>query len=324
MSAVQQIVVDEGDDGARLDRWFKRRFPHVPHGRVEKLLRTGQIRVDGKRVKGSARLVTAQTVRVPPLPEPGEKKPPRRVSDADVKFMHSLVIYEDNDLIALNKPPGLAVQGGTNTSRHIDGMLAALAYKGTPPRLVHRLDKDTSGILVVAKNAKSAAWISKAFQSRRVKKVYWGITNGVPRPHVGEIKGYMAKGEGYDGRERMISVRHGEPDSKYAKTMYQIPVSAGKRAAWVVMQPLTGRKHQLRMHMLLLGTPLVGDPKYTTDREAPGGMEERLHLHARSLTLPHPDGSEIHVQAGLPPHMVMAFDLLGIDPKTPYELMDEE
>ena len=322
MSGVQKFTVGEADEGARLDRWFKRKFPHIPHGRVEKLLRTGQLRIDGKRAKGKARLEAGQLIRVPPLPEPSDKKPPRRVSDADIAFMQSIVMYEDNDLIALNKPAGLAVQGGTNTTRHIDGMLPALAYKGTPPRLIHRLDKDTSGVLVVAKNAKSAAWLAKSFQNRRAKKTYWGITNGVPRPGTGEVKGYMAKGEGLDGREIMMPVRHGAEGAKHARTLYQCVGEAGKRAAWVVMQPLTGRKHQLRLHMELLGTPLAGDPKYTTDREFPGGLQERLHLHAKSLTLPHPDGSEIHLEAPLSGHMQDAFDLLGFDENTPIELME--
>ncbi len=322
MSGVQKIIVAEGDEGSRLDRWFKRQFPHIPHGRVEKLLRTGQLRIDGKRAKGKDRLDAGQTVRVPPLPEPGEKKPPRQMSDADVNFMQAMVIYEDNDLIALNKPAGLAVQGGTNTTRHIDGLLPALAYKGTPPRLVHRLDKDTSGVLVVAKNAKSAAWLGKAFQGRNIQKIYWGITNGVPRPSTGEIKGYVAKGDGIDGREVMIAVKHGSEGAKHARTLYQCPMEAGKRAAWVVMQPLTGRKHQLRLHMHLLGTPLAGDPKYTTDREFPGGLKNALHLHAKSLTIPHPDGSEIFLQAPLSNHMKRAFDLLGFDEHTHIELME--
>ena len=322
MSGVQKITVADGDDGARLDRWFKRKFPHIPHGRVEKYLRTGQLRVDGKRAKGKARLEAGQSVRVPPLPEPGDKNLPRRISDADTAFMKAMVIYEDKDLIALNKPAGLAVQGGTNTTRHIDGLLPALAYKGTPPRLVHRLDKDTSGVLVVAKNAKSAAWLGKAFQNRSTKKIYWGITNGVPRPLVGEVKGYVIKGEGLDGREIMTAVRHGTPGAKHARTLYQVVSTAGKRAAWVVMQPLSGRKHQLRLHMHLLETPLVFDAKYTTDREEPGGLREQLHLHAKSLTLPHPDGHTIELHADLPPHMGDAFDLFGFDKNTLVEEME--
>lgn len=326
MSAVQIITIEEGDAGSRLDRWFKRQFPHIPHGRVEKLLRTGQLRVNGKRAKGSFRLEAGQDIRVPPLPEPGEKTPERKLSEADINFMHAMVIYEDNDLIALNKPSGLAVQGGTNTSRHVDGMLVAFNTERIHARLVHRLDRDTSGVLVVAKNAKSAAWLGKAFQSRLARKVYWGITNGVPRPQKGEVKGFIGKGEGIvggvEGREIMVPVRHGTHGAKHARTLYQCPEVGGQRAAWVVMQPLTGRKHQLRMHMELLGTPLVGDTKYTTDREVPGGMAEKLHLHARSLVLPHPDGSEIHITAEMPAHMNRAFDLFGFDAKQDIELME--
>ncbi|PHR91373.1 MAG: RNA pseudouridine synthase [Robiginitomaculum sp.] len=326
MSGVQILTVDEADAGARLDRWFKRRFPHMAHGRVEKLLRTGQLRIDGKRVKGSARLEAGQSVRIPPLPEPSDPKPERKLSEADINFIKAMVIYEDKDIIALNKPTGLAVQGGTKTTRHIDGLLKAFKTEGVSPRLVHRLDRDTTGVLVIAKHAKSATWLGKAFQSRRAKKVYWGITNGVPRPSIGEVKGYMAKSEGLvggvEGREIMAAVRHGTEGAKHARTLYQLPAEAGKRAAWVVMQPLTGRKHQLRLHMELLGTPLVGDTKYTTAREFPGGLKEVLHLHARSLTLPHPDGSEIHIEAQLPSHMKRAFELLGFDENTPIELME--
>jgi 23S rRNA pseudouridine955/2504/2580 synthase len=322
MSGVQNLTVEEADAGARLDRWFKRKFPHIPHGRVEKLLRTGQLRVDGKRAKGNFRIDTGQLIRIPPLPDPTETKTKPRVSDKDAALIRDMVIYEDDDLFALNKPAGLAVQGGTNTFRHIDGMLPVLSSKNVSPRLVHRLDRDTSGLLIVAKNAKSAAWIGKAFQSRRARKVYWGITNGVPRPAEGEIKGYMAKDEGPMGREIMAPVKHGTPGAKHARTLYQIAGEAGKRAAWVVMQPLTGRKHQLRLHMQLLGTPIVYDPKYHSDREQPGGLDEILHLHARELELPHPNGDVLHLTAPLPGHFEMAFGLLGFDPNTKIDLME--
>ena len=324
MSAVQNLEVDEADAGARLDRWFKRKFPHIPHGRVEKLLRTGQVRVDGKRAKGNARLEAGQNIRIPPLPDPTEEKPKARVSDKDAALIRDIIIYEDDDLFALNKPAGLAVQGGTNTFRHVDGMLPVLASKNISPRLVHRLDRDTSGVLVIAKNARAAAWLGKAFQSRRARKVYWGITNGVPRPGEGEIKGYVLKSEGLMGREIMSAVKHGTPGAKYARTLYQTVSEAGKRAAWVVMQPLTGRKHQLRLHMELLGTPIVYDPKYESDREQPGGLDEMLHLHARSLDLPHPDGHVISITAPLPDHFELAFHLLGFDPNEKYELMEDD
>ena len=323
MSGVQNIEVEEADAGARLDRWFKRKFPHIPHGRVEKLLRTGQLRVDGKRAKGNFRVDTGQMIRIPPLPDPTVQKSKPRVSDKDAALIRDMVLYEDDDLYALNKPAGLAVQGGTNTFRHIDGMLPVLGSKSVTPRLVHRLDRDTSGLLIVAKNAKAAAWLGKAFQSRRARKVYWGITNGVPRPGEGEIKGYMAKDEGPMGREIMTAVKHGTPGAKHARTLYQVVSEAGKRAAWVVMQPLTGRKHQLRLHMELLGTPIVYDPKYHSDREQPGGLDEILHLHARELSLPRPDGSVINLIAPIPDHFELAFNLLGFDARTKIDLMEE-
>ncbi len=320
MSGVQILTVVEGDDGSRLDKWFKRLFPHIPHGRVEKLLRTGQIRVDGKRAKGKVRIAAGQSIRIPPLPEPSEIKVERGISETDKAFIRSLVFYEDADVFALNKPVGLAVQGGTKTTRHIDGMLGGLADGA---RLVHRLDRDTSGVLVIAKNAHAARWLGRAFQNRKARKIYWGITNGVPRPADGEIKGYLLKGKGPDGREVMQAVRHGEPGGKYARTLYQTAASAGSRAAWVVMQPMTGRKHQLRLHMQLLGTPLAYDAKYLTDREPPGGLVPNLHLHAKSLLLPKPEGGALFLEAPLASHMQQAFDLLGFDIHTPLGEMEE-
>ena len=240
--------------------------------------------------------------------------------------MRGLVIYEDDDLIALNKPFGLAVQGGTKTTRHIDGLLPAL---GKGCRLVHRLDRDTTGVLLVAKSAKSAAWAGKAFQSRRAEKIYWGITNGVPKPTSGEFKGYMAKGltddsfgKKNEGREFMMAVRHGADGAKHARTLYQNVSTAGNRAAWVVMQPMTGRTHQLRLHMQLLGAPLVGAPKYLTDRPAPGGLENKLHLHARYLRLPRQRGSDIEIAVDLPTHMTDAFERLGFDADMPIPPME--
>jgi len=326
MSGVQIITIPEEDAGQRLDRWFKRRFPHIPHGRVEKLLRTGQMRINGKRAKGSARIETGDDIRIPPLPEPSEIKSKAKIGADDVRFMRDLVIHEDNDLIALNKPLGLAVQGGTKTPRHIDGLLPAL---GKGCRLIHRLDRDTTGVLLIAKNAKSAAWAGRAFQSRRAEKVYWGITNGVPHPKAGEIKGYMAKGRldnrfgnKHMGKEIMVAVRHGDKDAKHAKTLYQTVQSAGVKAGFVAMQPLTGRTHQLRLHMQLLGAPIAGDPKYMTDRPLPGGLANKLHLHARTLMIPGPQG-DLHFQAPLPSHMKDAFSQLGFDETAPIDDWEE-
>jgi len=328
MSAVQILTVEPGDDDARLDRWFKRKFPHIPHGKVEKLLRKGEIRVDKKRAKGNQRLIAGQAVRVPPLPDPTEVRPTRRVNDADAKLIKEMVIYEDDLMWALNKPAGLAVQGGSKTTRHIDGMLPAL---GEGARLVHRLDRDTSGLLLIAKNGKAAAVLGKMFQNRRAEKIYWGVTNGVPHPKAGEIKGYIAKGLTDDahgkvnaGIEIMKPVRHGSPGAKHAKTLYRVVSSSGKRAAFVVMQPLTGRTHQLRVHMQIVGSPLVGDPKYLTDREMPGGLEPQLHLHARSLALPREGNKELYLEAPLPAHMTKAFARLGFDKNAHIAPLDAE
>ena len=284
------------------------------------------MRINGKRSKGSDRIQAGDDVRIPPLPEPSEIKTKGKVSDQDMQFMRGLVLYEDSDLIALNKPFGLAVQGGSKTPRHIDGLLPAL---GSGCRLIHRLDRDTSGVLLVAKHAKAAAWAGRAFQSRKAEKIYWGVTNGVPHPKAGEIKGYMAKGKldnrfgnKHMGKEVMEAVRHGQPGAKHARTLYQTPQTAGVKAGFVVMMPLTGRTHQLRLHMQLLGAPIAADPKYMTDRPLPGGLERRLHLHARSLTIPGPSG-DISFSAPLPPHMKNAFKQLGFDEKPELEDWEE-
>ena len=310
MSGVQIFTIAPTDAGQRLDRWFKKAFPHIPHGRIEKLLRTGQIRVNGRRTKGNWRLEAGQSIRIPPLPEPGTQKPTVFISDADRLFLRNLVIYEDPDLIALDKPDGLAVQGGTKTNRHIDGLLPAL---GESLRLVHRLDRDTSGVLIIAKSRSSAQTLAKNFQNKRIKKIYWGITNGVPRPMEGEIEGHVHTAQGEAGRKMMVSVHHGTKGSKYAKTLYRTVSRAGKRAAWVEMQPQTGRKHQLRLQMQLLGTPIAGDPKYTTDRELPIGLENRLYLHARQLTIPRQKKPNLTITAPIPTHFKAAFALLGFD-----------
>lgn len=319
MSAVQKLTIPDHDSGQRLDRWFKRQFPHIPHGKVEKLLRKGEIRLDGKRAKGSARIEGGQIIRVPPLPDPTDMSGPKPVSDKDADFIRDLVMYEDDELIAINKPAGIAVQGGTKTTRHIDGMLSAL---GEGCRLVHRLDRDTSGVLLIAKTAAAAKWAGRAFQSRRAEKIYWGITNGVPRPISGEIKGYMAKGRLdnrfgniNEGKEVMMAVRHGHDGGKHARTLYDVRSQAGQKVAWVAMMPLTGRTHQLRLHMQLLGAPIAGDPKYMTDRPQPTTLDNVLHLHARSLELPREGKPSLKLVADMPEHMTTAFDMLGFNPK---------
>ncbi len=316
--SVQTIEVGEGEAGARLDRWFKRRYPHLTHGRLEKLLRTGQIRVDGARAKANTRLSAGQAVRVPPsaalsAPEGAPKAKP--VSAKDAAFVKGLVIHEDDWLIAFDKPAGLAVQGGSKTTRHLDGLLEAFATDGERPRLAHRLDRDTSGVLVVGKTPVATAALARAFQSHRAQKTYWALTAGAPRPLAGEAKGFLKKA-GPPGQEKMVPARHGEPGAQHARTLYVTLAQAGPRAAFLALRPLTGRTHQLRAHMSLMETAILGDPKYRTERETPQGLPDALMLHARALALPHPSGKgTLRLQAEPPAHMVEAFDALGIDPR---------
>lgn len=313
MSGVQTLTVEKGEAGARLDRWFKRRFPHVPNGPLQKLLRTGQIRVDGARAKADTRLEAGQIVRVPPLPDAEATAAGPQISAKDRAFIRSLVIYQDDDVIALDKPPGLAVQGGTKTARHIDGLLDGLAKKGERPRLAHRLDRDTSGVLLLGRTPASTAALAKAFQGHAAQKTYWAIVRGVPRPAKGLVKGFVKKGKGGGGdRELMVRARHGEEGAQHARTAYAVIAEAGRRAAWVALQPETGRTHQLRFHMAEIGHSICGDRKYVCDIPEPQGLPEGLMLHARSIVLPHPSGrGRLEVDAPLPTHMAEAFGALG-------------
>ncbi len=315
------VAADEADQ--RLDRWFKRRYPTLTHGRLEKLLRTGQIRVDGRRAKAALRLVAGQVVRIPPgvtderaagaqtAVRPVRAAGARAVSDADARFIRSLVLHRDDQIIALNKPPGLAVQGGTGTSRHIDGMLDALRFEASErPRLVHRLDRDTSGVLLLARNPRAAARLGTAFRTKTARKLYWALVAGVPRPAAGRIDMALAKEGGRQG-ERMAE---DEAEGKRAVTLYATAEAAGKRAAWLVLWPITGRTHQLRVHCAEgLGTPIVGDRKYGGERAILGGGEVAagLHLHARSIETPHPAGGTLRVTAPLPAHMRQTWALFG-------------
>ncbi|HVY86189.1 MAG TPA: RluA family pseudouridine synthase [Caulobacterales bacterium] len=308
-----EIGADEGE--GRIDRWFRRRYPHLSQGQIEKLIRTGQVRVDGARVKASDRVTPGQIVRVPPLPE-ATPKTPAGMSGKDLDFVRSLVLMKDDDVIVLNKPPGLAVQGGTKTTRHLDALLDGLKFDlEKKPKLVHRLDRDTSGCLVLARHPRAAAFLGEAFRDRETDKIYWAIVLGVPRPHDGEIRGWMRKAPGAHDADREMMQRCVQSDegAVHAITQYSVISEAGQRAAWVALKPVTGRTHQLRFHMAEIGHAIAGDPKYRCDRETPGGLADKLHLHARALRLPHPSGGEINVAAPLPPHMKAAFDLLGFD-----------
>ncbi|WP_207484314.1 RluA family pseudouridine synthase [Arenibaculum pallidiluteum] len=313
MNEVRTLVVAADEAEIRLDRWFKRHFPQIGHGHLEKLLRTGQVRVDGKRAKAATRLEAGQSVRVPPVTaEPAAPAAPR-VSERDAAWLRSLVLFRDEDVIALDKPAGLAVQGGTNTARHLDGMLDALRFDAAErPRLVHRLDKDTSGVLLLARSAFAAARLAETFRGKDARKYYWAVTAGVPKPLQGKIDAPLAKEAGPQG-ERVAA---GAEEGRRAVSLYQVIEAAGKRAAWVALWPLTGRTHQLRVHMAAIGTPILGDGKYGGEGAFISGAEvpKQIHLHARRIILPHPrKGGRIDVTAPLPPHMRATWSYFGFD-----------
>lgn len=311
MSAVRQETVRPEEAGLRFDRWCRQRFPRLGHGALQKLLRTGQFRLDGKRVDAGDRLVAGQTVRVPPLPEAAAAPPVRpRVADRDAAFVRGLVLHEDDAVIVLNKPAGLAVQGGTGTSRHLDAMLGAFGEGEQRPRLVHRLDRDTSGLLVVAKSAAIARELAFAFQQHRVRKLYWAVVVGRPQRNQGEIDLALAK-QGPPGRERMAADAAG---GRRARTAWRVLAAAGKAGAWLALLPLTGRTHQLRAHCAALGCPIQGDGKYGGKAAQPAGAPGGLMLHAREIDLPLPGGRRLSLRAEPPPAFRESLKRLGIEP----------
>jgi 23S rRNA pseudouridine955/2504/2580 synthase len=314
MARVEQIEVGRDEDGIRLDRWFKFHYATLPHSRLEKLLRTGQVRVDGGRAKASTRLAAGQTVRVPPLPDVAPPRGPKpALSKADRDFLKSITLYEDDDLLVLNKPAGIAVQGGTKTTHHIDRLLEGLGDgPETRPRLVHRLDRDTSGVLVIAKRRSVAAKLGRAFQTRSVRKIYWAVVHGVPRPPQGKIDAALVKATGPEG-DRVRKARPGEQErAQSAVTYYAVVDSAGQKAAFLSLKPVTGRQHQLRAHMAILGHPILGDEKYQGNRNVPEGIGQALHLHARRISFSHPSGEGVvDITAPLPEHMKQSFAAFG-------------
>jgi 23S rRNA pseudouridine955/2504/2580 synthase len=338
MSGVQSVTVEDGDADQRLDRWFRRRFPHIAQGRIEKMCRKGEIRLDGARVKASSRVQAGQIVRVPPLPEPGDvvRNPATarpRVSTADQEMLKAAVLYRDAHILAINKPPGLPVQGGSGQTRHLDGMSEALMFDAEErPRLVHRLDKDTSGVLIMARSRKVAADLTAAFRARETRKIYWAAVAGVPHPKFGTIKYALMKapGHGKHGEaEKMICIDPRDlaahPDAKRATTDYAVLSALGRRVSWCALVPVTGRTHQLRAHMAEMGHPVIGDGKYGGSgqenlgdgwgAQLGGELSKKLHLHARSLSLTHPvTGARLSLTAPLPAHMARTWDDLGWDP----------
>lgn len=331
MTDVRFLTVSPEEAETRLDRWFKRHFPEIGHGLLEKLLRAGNIRVDGKRAKSNQRLNAGESIRVPPLPAgpaPVAKPKPVAVDDKTARMLTDAVLYMDDDVIVLNKPPGLAVQGGTGMAdNHLDAMLDVLRFDAAErPRLVHRLDKDTSGVLLLGRTASATAKLAASFKSRSARKCYWALVAGLPSHRQGRIDAPLSK-LGGKGAEK---VAVDEEDGKHAVTYFRVVDNALRRAAWLELEPRTGRTHQLRAHCVLLGTPIMGDGKYG-GKEAlieGTGVSRKLHLHARAVRLPHPrTGKILEVSAPLPLHIKASFGFFGFneaDAGRPFESFDEE
>lgn len=312
---VRTFPVGTDDDGIRLDRWFKRHLPDTSFTMVAKWARTGQLRVDGARATPGDRIAAGQIIRVPP-PEPEQPDPPKKrerppLSEEEKAYIREMVIHKDPAAIVLNKPPGLATQGGTKTTAHVDGLLDGIQFESEGrPKLVHRLDKDTSGALLIARSARAAGYFAKSFSSRTAKKVYWALVVGVPSLDDGMIDLPIAKQPGTGGEKMHVDEADGQP----ARSRFRVIERAGNTAAWVELRPFTGRTHQLRVHMAAIGHPIVGDGKYGGQAAfLTGGISRKMHLHSRRLRIDHPDGGEIDVEAELPAHFAESLKSLGFD-----------
>lgn len=326
MSGVATVKVAAGEAGMRLDRWFRSHYPALGHGALQKMLRKGQVRVDGSRAKANERLEAGQSVRVPPMPDASERKTaPETLSERDVEYVQSLVLHKDSRVIVLNKPAGLAVQGGSGTRRHLDGLLDGLKYDAKErPRLVHRLDRDTSGVLLLGRTRAATAALARTFRTRSARKIYWALVSGVPKPAQGRIEMALRKARA-PGGDRVRRANIDEEDAQRAVTYYAVIGKAGEKLAWLSVKPVTGRTHQIRAHLAEIGHPIAGDPKYGRESglDAPA-IAKQLHLHARRLTLPHPDGGVIDVTAPLPEHMRATWTFLGLEDRVAFDPLDEE
>lgn len=315
--AVQTLTVTQDEDNMRVDRFLEARFEGLSFSHIQRIVRKGELRVDGKRVDSKDRLNAGAQVRIPPLNlEAPKSAPGANATHAKIRAeLAAMALYEDDDVLVLNKPAGLAVQGGSGTTKHVDGMLEALRdSKGQKPRLVHRLDKETAGCLLIAKTRFAASAMAKSFRSREARKIYWALVAGVPRPRQGRISTYLAKEEREDDSFMRVA-RHGEEGASHAVTYYAVVETSAQKLAWVSLKPVTGRTHQLRAHMAHIDHPIIGDPKYfkIENWELPGGLQKRLHLLARRISIPHPRGGRIDVTAPLPPHMLQSWNLLGLE-----------
>ena len=323
---VQTVVVTPDEDNMRVDRFLEARFPGLSFSHIQRIVRKGELRVNGKRADSKDRLEAGQSVRIPPL-RLDAPKTASALSDAEQRTLQQLkemTLFEDDDVLVLNKPAGLAVQGGSGTTRHVDQMLEVMRdAKGQKPRLVHRLDKETSGCLLIAKTRFAATQLTGSFRHRSARKIYWALVAGVPKPKQGRISTYLAKEENEEDTIMRIAA-HGDEGASHAVTYYAVVETSATKLAWVSLKPVTGRTHQLRAHMDHVGHPIVGDPKYFAREnwELPGGMQNKLHLLARRIAVPHPRGGVIDVTAPLPPHMLQSWNLLGLDAKR-YDPIEE-
>jgi 23S rRNA pseudouridine955/2504/2580 synthase len=314
---VQTVTVTADENNMRVDRFLEARFPGLSFSHIQRIVRKGELRVNGKRADSKDRLEEGQSVRIPPLKLDAPRQA-AQLSEAGQKTLAALkemTLFEDDDVLVLNKPAGLAVQGGSGTTRHVDQMLEVLRdAKGQKPRLVHRLDKDTSGCLLVAKTRFAASMLTGAFRHRSARKIYWALVAGVPKPKQGRISTYLAKEESEEDSIMRIA-EHGDEGASHAVTYYAVVETAAQKLAWVSLKPVTGRTHQLRAHMAHIDHAIVGDPKYFNKENwaLPGGLQNRLHLLARRIVIPHPRGGVIDATAPLPPHMLQSWNLLGLE-----------
>jgi 23S rRNA pseudouridine955/2504/2580 synthase len=314
---VQTVVVTADENNMRVDRFLEARFLGLSFSHIQRIVRKGELRVNGKRADSKDRLQEGQSVRIPPLRLDAPRAAPQ-LSEAATKtltLLKEMSLYEDSDVMVLNKPAGLAVQGGSGMTRHVDQMLEVMRdEKGQKPRLVHRLDKDTAGCLLIAKTRFAATALTAAFRHRSARKIYWALVAGVPKPKQGRISTFLARETGEEDTIMRIAA-HGDEGASHAVTYYAVVETAAQKLAWVSLKPVTGRTHQLRAHMAHIDHAIVGDPKYFNREnwELPGGLQKKLHLLARRIVIAHPRGGVIDVSAPLPPHMLQSWNLLGLE-----------
>ncbi len=316
-SKVQTVVVTADENNMRVDRFLEARFPGLSFSHIQRIVRKGELRVNGRRADSKDRLEEGQSVRIPPLRLDAPKVPGHlsEAASGTLQTLKEITLYEDADVMVLNKPAGLAVQGGSGITRHVDQMLEVMRdAKGQKPRLVHRLDKETAGCLLVAKTRFAATALTGSFRHRSARKIYWALVAGVPKPKQGRISTYLAKEEGEEDTIMRIAA-HGDEGASHAVTYYAVVETSAQKLAWVSLKPVTGRTHQLRAHMAHIDHAIVGDPKYFNREnwQLPGGLQKRLHLLARRIVIPHPRGGVIDVTAPLPPHMLQSWNLLGLE-----------